>query len=1043
MGHFFSRYSIVLSGCLLFTLLFPGNLSENSPPKSGSAEESERQAGNNQRKERIRIDIGHGRVSEPADDGAATGHVLQGHESANDADETEKTLVLRGEGERGNVIGLGEGAKPAPVVEEKRETSETETEILAFLASFERAWEASAGPDGRIGPYIAHFSQDFRDGTMNRAAFEAEKAAKNRRKEWIRICINHVRISEPAADGTVTVRFLQIYESSNYADQTEKTLVLRREGGQWKIIGFGEQADLRRIAEERREKAEAEIMAFLASFERTWEASAGPDGRIGPYIAHFSTDFRDGTMDRAAFEADKAAKNRRKEWIRICIGNVRISEPTADDTVTVRFLQTYDSSNYADQTQKTLVLRREDGQWKIIGFGKEAKRRTREEKPVSAASVPAVEEKRETPEKPASAEPVPAAAEKPETPETEMGAGEIYVDQVIDEESLARELEAEERASRVIFPEWSPGSMGVTYRYYNNDVNDRAELTEHGVELRWRQETQENGSYEIQVDGLNSDGYDPLQEPDGHRIQVRQNNFVINTEWQLDSDLFNYRSVVPRLITESYRFRLPSTILQGMGNRIYSKDTAFFLNFGEIGKYQGLAAKAYETTQGSLQGVGVQHRLSNQWAFAAQFWNTQDSEYSESHQSLAGALQYQPDRLEQNHQLHLLSDSNGNTGLWYDAHLKIGRWDHRAGAQYLPPELLWTDVPINNDRQGLYWLGERKSYRWFWNFGTEIGQSNLGNNPDIAGYISTATFGNFLWQYRRRTQIGGGANVQTQTADSGTATDDSSRYLFKTFVSHRFPIGRTRIEPQWELTDRESEQSHRYGLLWDQDWESNIFDRLSSSAGYYTTSNREEDVDFRIYVEKYLPWDLRLNGSFQQLYGKNPGIGVTEVSSFSLGLGWQFLRNWLMSVNADYNTGNYEPENGSDAKIEGTNVLFSVSYNIDTGKQPALYGADTDELGRGRIVGRVFLDENGNGFFDIGEEPLPDITVYLDGRFTTETGPKGRFEFWPVPAGEHYLTIALRDVPLPWILMDEGPQRVVVPVRGQAEFRFGLVRLDE
>jgi hypothetical protein len=102
-----------------------------------------------------------------------------------------------------------------------------------------------AGPRGRIDPYIAHFSRYFRDGAMDLADWRADKAIKNRRKKWIRIDIRNVRIFEPGADGTVRVRFLQNYESANYRDSTEKTLVLDREGGQWKIIGFGGESDNR------------------------------------------------------------------------------------------------------------------------------------------------------------------------------------------------------------------------------------------------------------------------------------------------------------------------------------------------------------------------------------------------------------------------------------------------------------------------------------------------------------------------------------------------------------------------------------------------------------------------------------------------------------------------------------------------------------------------------------------------------------------------------------------------------------------------------
>ncbi|MBW2613281.1 MAG: hypothetical protein JRE12_13120 [Deltaproteobacteria bacterium] len=622
-------------------------------------------------------------------------------------------------------------------------------------------------------------------------------------------------------------------------------------------------------------------------------------------------------------------------------------------------------------------------------------------------------------------------------------APEIYVDQVIDAESLAKQIEAEKKRDRVIAPGWNPGSLGVTYRYYNNDIDDRAEFTEHGVELRWRQETQEHGSYEIQIDGLTSEGYDAFREPNGHRIQVRQNNYVINTELQLDSDFINYRSVAPRLITESYRFRLPSTILQGMGNRIYSKDTTFFLNFGEIGRYEGVAARAYEATQGNLQGMGMEHRLNNQLDFALQFWNTQDPEIGYTHQSLSGTVQYQLNPYAQNHQLHLLSDSNGKTGLWYDAYLRIGRWTHRAGTQYIPPDLLWTDVTINNDRKGIYWRGDRNSFRWLWSLGSEISKNNLDDDPGIPGYITTASFANVTWQFRRNTQFGGSVNMQSNTADSGTADNNNYKHTYKAFASHLFPFGRTRLQPQIDIWDTYPERKERHGLRWDQDWALKLFDRLNSNTQYYTSDRREDDFNFQIYLEKYLFRNLRTSGSFQQFYTRFDDVGVTKVSSFSLGLGWQFLNNWLMSLNADYNTGSFDPDDGSEAKIKGTRILFSINYNIDMGTRPSLYGVDTGEPGRGRVVGRVFLDENRNGHFDLGEEALANITVYLDGRFTTETGPNGGFEFWPVASGEHFITIALQDVPLPWSLMDEAPQRIVVPVRGEAEFNVALVRINE
>ena len=622
-------------------------------------------------------------------------------------------------------------------------------------------------------------------------------------------------------------------------------------------------------------------------------------------------------------------------------------------------------------------------------------------------------------------------------------AADIYEDQIIDEESLAKEIEAERKREWSLFPQWAPGTLGATYRYYHNDTNSLPRVYEHGAELRWQQETFEHGSYDIQVEGLTSDGYEGFQDPDGFRIQMQQNNYVVNKDLMLDSDVVHYRSIVPSLVDESYRLRLPSTILQGMGNRFYNQDTALFLNFGEIGHYEGTAAKTYKSNEGRLLGLGAQHYLNRNWDAAFQVWHTENQESEETHQSATAAVEYRPRSLDQSHQLHVLGDSFGKTGLWYDGKIKLGRWRHRAGAQYIPPGLLWTDVPINNDYRGLYWRGERNAYRWFWSLGSEFAQNNLDKDPLIPGYLSTSSFASLTWQYQRKTHFGSNLNVQTDWADSGTATHDIYRYTLRAYVDHLFPIGRARIEPELKIEDTYLEQTKRYGLRWDQTYDIFLNHSLNSEIQYYTSDNQEDDISLKLYFDHSYPRGIKLNGSLQQYYTDNHELGITQGTSVSMGLGWQFLTNWLMSLNADYNTGDVKTDMGRDFEFEGINVLFSISYSIRTGKSRQLYGVNTGDPGRGRIIGRVFLDENRNVEFDLGDRALSGIIVYLDGRYTTETGPEGGFEFWPVAAGQHFLSMELRDVPLPWGLADEDPQRVLVENRGQSEFKFALIRLNE
>ena len=48
--------------------------------------------------------------------------------------------------------------------------------------------------------------------------------------------LESIEIGEPDEKGSVKIRFLQNYKSSNYSDQSRKQLVLIKEQGEWKIV---------------------------------------------------------------------------------------------------------------------------------------------------------------------------------------------------------------------------------------------------------------------------------------------------------------------------------------------------------------------------------------------------------------------------------------------------------------------------------------------------------------------------------------------------------------------------------------------------------------------------------------------------------------------------------------------------------------------------------------------------------------------------------------------------------------------------------------
>jgi len=613
----------------------------------------------------------------------------------------------------------------------------------------------------------------------------------------------------------------------------------------------------------------------------------------------------------------------------------------------------------------------------------------------------------------------------------------IYIDRLIDED-IVEEIDQEEyEDSRLV-----PGSFGITYRYYQNDTDNTTTLTEHGTQLRWRQETISNGSFELLAEGLISEKLEDEKIKDG-RVLFRQQDYVLKDWLQMDSEVGHFRGYTPTQISRSYRFYLPSTILQGVNTSFYNKDTSLSFNAGEIGTYKGIAAQAFEKTKGKLYGLGATYRVDDQWELGAQFWNTVDPENKENHRSYTGFIEYQDAESSQQLQIHFIGDSQSNTGLWLDDEFKYGKWHHYFGAFYFEPDLLWTDTPIDNDREGLYLRSNRKSFRWQWTLGSEVSKNNLDDDPKLAGNVTTTSFINGTWRYRRKTQFGGSLNLNTSHADSGTAVDDSKIYGLKSFALQQFTFGTSRLQLSLAENDIPADDLTSYGALWDHVWKAPFLNRLNTDIEYNWTDNREDELSLRLSAEKSLLTDIKITGTAQHVITEDNAIGKSKSTSLSFGLSWQFFENWLISMNADYNRNMNDPDNSESTTADGKTILFSISYARASGRKPLLYGRQTGNPGRGRITGKVFFDENKDGRQGINETALKNILVYLDGRFTTETDSDGNFEFWPVASGNHYISIGIEDAPLPWGLEDESAKQVYVPIRGEGEIDFALIKLNE
>jgi hypothetical protein len=120
-------------------------------------------------------------------------------------------------------------------------------------------------------------------------------------------------------------------------------------------------------------------------------------------------------------------------------------------------------------------------------------------------------------------------------------------------------------------------------------------------------------------------------------------------------------------------------------------------------------------------------------------------------------------------------------------------------------------------------------------------------------------------------------------------------------------------------------------------------------------------------------------------------------------------------------------------------VLLTLRYEERAGTPVAPLGGRPGSAA-GSISGVLFLDANDNGQRDPGEPGATNVTVLLNGRFSTRTDASGRFEFPFVAAGIQTLTVLPDNLPLPWIVAD-AKREVDVRTRETALVEISARRL--
>ena len=621
-----------------------------------------------------------------------------------------------------------------------------------------------------------------------------------------------------------------------------------------------------------------------------------------------------------------------------------------------------------------------------------------------------------------------------------------YVDQLIDpqvtDSGLAPEYEDVQE------PEGFR-SFSTEYRHYQQDLDRVGKFYEDGFILHGQRQTRDYGEFEMLATVRSDRPPDQVDRDDstGGRLTLRQYGFAASENWLLDNSLGILRSDADPVLSSSFRINLPSTLVSGLKNWSRNGRTDVRVSAGKIGTLGIGQIEDFNTTSGTLASMGISHALTGNWLATGQFIAINDSDDVPDHESGAVALQYQsPDR---RHRFvgHALLDSEGSNGVWLDGDDQLGSWRHRYGIFRLDPDLLWSDATITDDQQGLYTRSELRSPRYNLTVGTDFNENNVEDRADRPQSRFSNLFVTGNRRFLRSMSLGGTASFNKVDPRNTLAGEEKRTLRLSTYIQQRFGFGTSRLEVFVADIKEDADDGDVHGIIWDQSWDLSRQLSLSTTLSHAKSdglSNDEQRDSASVLFSHSITPELDWNGSANYTHVKTAGRADTDNYNATLGALWHFLRNWDARLDLTW-TRAEEPIGvlADTFDVDEKTLLLSIKHSMRGGRPFMSAGNRTGSSGFGEVSGEVFYDGNRDGERQAGERPASGVFVYLDGRYERVTDREGRYTFRSVPAGEHSVSVAMEDLPLPWGLEDETPQTVVVTVRQNSAVDFALTRINE
>ena len=612
---------------------------------------------------------------------------------------------------------------------------------------------------------------------------------------------------------------------------------------------------------------------------------------------------------------------------------------------------------------------------------------------------------------------------------------EAYVDQTISDSTLTPSVLFGDNEDEHYDPAGLPHYFRIDAVSSISKRSDANDIQENGISINSQFETQHYGAYSINGVFRN--------EPSGKAGVILQRRLPFDGGWYANNGLGTLYTPSIDLARNQYRFYIPTFPVFGVSTEWIHQDK-MQLQFatGNPGIFDGIQLNGFSQLGGSMTMAGAQWNVSPQWQIGAQLVSmhnvsnaisgTSFNDYFDLSpnadntkmrgESFYGTAAWQDESTRvQANLLHSQSNLSSNaTGIWLDAKKRFGRVSHSAGLFRLDPELSWGYTPISNDIEGVYYRANYNSRQWLLDGGFDAVKSISGDSS--SGVLMT---GSARYQINQKLGIGGSATYRNAENDA------HSGYIFADALN-RFGTGRAQFDFSAESNN------HLARITASQNWQLAASSRLNTAV-YSEIENNDSERIHHVGASLNGGSDIFNNIAWNGNLSYDKSNGKTDSSSVSANLdltarinsNWSLIASYLETRNKTSNPFFIQPliQTQSNTDVATGNALFvTLRYETRGGTSLAPLGGSSGSAA-GSIAGYLFLDANDNGNPDANEEAAQNITVILDGKFSTRTNAVGRFEFPLVATGKHSINVVADNLPLPWLVNETGQQTVTVSNR--------------